>query len=62
MSETRSPRSNHHTLLVLTDKQWESMSFFFDVLTTHPQKDTLLSGKLRARQFLTGLCACLARR
>ena len=60
--EKRSPLSNHDTLLVWTGKQWGSLSFFFHVLTTHPQKDTLLSGKLLARQFLKGLCACLVRR
>ena len=60
--EKRSPLSNHDTLLVWTGKQWGSLSFFFHVLTTHPQKDTLLFGKLLARQFLKGLCACLVRR
>jgi hypothetical protein len=44
---------------VWTGKQWGSLSFFFHVLTTYPQKDTLLSGKLLARQFLKGLCAPL---
>ena len=54
--------SNYDTLFVWTGKPWGSLSFLFHVLTTHPQKDTLLSGKLLARQFLKGLCACLVRR
>ena len=58
-SEKRSPLSNHDTLLVWTGKQWGSLSFFFHIPTTHPQKNMLSSGKLLARQFLKGVCACL---
>ena len=57
--QKRSPLSNHDTLPVWTSKQGGSLSFFFHVLTTHPHKGTLLSGKLLAFQFLKGLCAPL---
>ena len=60
--EKRSPLSHHDTLVPWTGKQWGSLSFLFHVMTTHQQKDTLLSGKLLARQFLKGLCACLVRK
>ena len=60
-SEKTSPLSNYDALLVWKGKQWGSQSFLFHVLTTHPQKHTLLSGKLLARQFLkASVCAWFA--
>ena len=58
-SEKWSPLGNHNTVLPWTSKKYGSLSFFLGVLTTHPKENTLLCGKIVARQVLQSLCACL---